>query len=252
METISVQDLWKRFRIYHRREETLKGSLAALVKGQRVIHEDFWALQGVSFGVMEGEAFGVIGENGSGKTTLLKILAGILRPNRGEIRMRGRIAALLELGAGFHPDLTGRENIFLNGAILGLPPREVRAQFDRIVSFAELERFIDTPVKHYSSGMYIRLGFAIAVHVDPDVLLVDEVLAVGDEAFQKKCLRRAEELKQAGKTILIVTHDLDMVEKFCARVAWLKGGVLAALGQGTTTIQLYRDDLARRAGETGG
>ncbi|MGA0922815.1 MAG: ABC transporter ATP-binding protein, partial [Ilumatobacteraceae bacterium] len=186
---VAVHDLWKSFRLYHERNQFLK---AAILRGRRARYEEFWALKDVSFEVPVGTTFGVIGSNGSGKSTLLKCLAGILVPERGSVEISGRISALLELGAGFHPELSGRENVFLNGAILGLSKKEIAARFDSIVDFAGLEDFIDTPVKNYSSGMFVRLGFAVAAHVEPEVLLVDEVLSVGDEAFQRKSAEKIE------------------------------------------------------------
>ncbi|MEL0284290.1 MAG: ABC transporter ATP-binding protein, partial [Ilumatobacter sp.] len=187
---VAVRDLWKSFRLYHERNQFLK---AAILRGRRARYEEFWALKDVSFEVPVGTTFGVIGSNGSGKSTLLKCLAGILVPERGEVEISGRISALLELGAGFHPELSGRENVFLNGAILGLSKKEIAARFDSIVDFAGLEDFIDSPVKNYSSGMFVRLGFAVAAHVEPEVLLVDEVLSVGDEAFQRKSAEKIEQ-----------------------------------------------------------
>ncbi|MGA1062448.1 MAG: ABC transporter ATP-binding protein, partial [Ilumatobacteraceae bacterium] len=186
---VAVHDLWKSFRLYHERNQFLK---AAILRGRRARYEEFWALKDVSFEVPVGTTFGVIGSNGSGKSTLLKCLAGILVPERGSVEISGRISALLELGAGFHPELSGRENVFLNGAILGLSKKEIAARFDSIVDFAGLEDFIDTPVKNYSSGMFVRLGFAVAAHVEPEVLLVDEVLSVGDAAFQRKSAEKIE------------------------------------------------------------
>src|SRR6266508_590334 len=212
---IEVSDVAKRFRLIHERNSTLK---ATIFNGfRRTVHEEFWALRGVSFHVQEGSSLGLIGHNGSGKTTLLKCVAGILRPTSGTIRQRGRLAALLELGAGFLPELTGRENVYLNASFLGLSRKQTDAAFDEIVAFSELETFIDNEVKFYSSGMLVRLGFAVAVHVDPDVLLIDEVLAVGDEAFQAKCLDRVTEFQERGCTILFVTHAVDLVPRLCSR-----------------------------------
>ena len=196
------------------------------MRGRRVIAEDFWALRDVSFEVYEGETFGLIGENGSGKSTMLKCLTKILRPDEGTVAVNGKVSALLELGAGFHPELSGRENVFLNGAILGLSQKELRRRFDEIVDFAGVGAFIDEPVKNYSSGMYVRLGFSVAINVDPDVLLVDEVLAVGDEAFQRKCNEKFAELRNQGKTIVLVSHGLGTVQNLCDRVAWFSHGHL--------------------------
>jgi ABC-type polysaccharide/polyol phosphate transport system ATPase subunit len=200
----------------------------------------FWALRDVSFRVAQGETLGIIGHNGAGKSTTLKLLSHITKPTSGTIRSHGKLAALIEVGAGFHPDLTGRENVFLNGTILGMKRVEVRRLFDQIVAFAEVEKFIDTPVKRYSSGMYIRLGFAIAAHVDPDVLLIDEVLAVGDLAFQQKCLQRIQELKQQGKTMAFISHNLNAVQRLCDRVLLLVNGRIAAEGPAAQVINDYR------------
>src|SRR5476649_2107283 len=186
--------------------------------------ETFSALSGVSFTVPKGCTYGVVGPNGSGKSTALKLVAGITKPTTGTVRVQGRISALIELGAGFHPEISGRENVFINGIMLGLTKREIQERFDEIVEFAELREFIDAPVKTYSSGMYMRLGFAVAIHVDPDVLLVDEVLAVGDEGFTHKCLDKFGEFKRRGKTILLVTHSLGLVERFCDHALWLDAG----------------------------
>ncbi|HSL81528.1 MAG TPA: ABC transporter ATP-binding protein [Thermoanaerobaculia bacterium] len=206
------------------------------------------ALDGVSFEVAPGEAFGVIGGNGSGKSTLLKVVAGILRPSSGRVAARGRVGALIELGAGFHPEISGRENVYINGAVLGLSRREIGRRFDDIVAFSGLGAFIDEPVKNYSSGMYVRLGFAVAVHTDPDVLLVDEVLAVGDEAFAHRCLRRIEELLAAGKTLVFVSHALDLVEDLCDRVLWLDGGRPRLLGEPRRVVDAYRQAVAEEEG----
>jgi ABC-type polysaccharide/polyol phosphate transport system ATPase subunit len=206
------------------------------------------ALQDVDFTVARGEAFGVIGGNGSGKSTLLKLVAGILQPTSGRVVVDGRVAALIELGAGFHPEISGRENVYVNGAILGLSRREIDRRLDSIVAFSGLADFIDEPVKNYSSGMYVRLGFAVAVHTDPDVLLVDEVLAVGDEAFGHKCLRRIEELLAAGKTLLFVSHSLDLVEGLCDRVLWLDDGRPRLLGEPRRVVDAYRQAVAEEEG----
>src|SRR5919198_2769830 len=210
---IAVQDVKKRFRRYRERPTSIKERIVRI----RVHAEELWALKGVSVEVQEGETLGLLGPNGSGKTTLLKIIGGILRPTEGSVTTRGRIAALLALGAGFHTELTGRENVFLNASILGLSRAEIARLFDDIVAFAELEDFMDTQVKFYSSGMYVRLGFAVAVHVDPAILLVDEVLAVGDEGFQRKCLDRVREFQREGRTIVFVTHAPDQVVRICDR-----------------------------------
>jgi len=233
---IEVADVSKRFRIYRDKPTSLKQR----VLSSRSRAEDFWALRDVALDVGEGSTFGLIGHNGSGKTTLLKCVAGILRPTSGTIRQRGRLAALLELGAGFHPELTGRENVYLNASFLGLSRRQTDAAFDAIVAFAELEDFIDNEVKFYSSGMLVRLGFAVAVHVEPDVLLIDEVLAVGDEAFQAKCLDRIRAFQREGRTIVLVTHALDTVIEICDRAAMLHHGELHAIGMPADVVREMR------------
>jgi lipopolysaccharide transport system ATP-binding protein len=224
--SIELVDVTKVYRRYGGRQfATLKSALL-----QRSIlrdlnpNETFRALNGVSCQVRQGQTLGVIGRNGSGKSTALKLVAGITKPTSGTVKVHGRISALIELGAGFHPEISGRENVFINGIMLGLTRREVQQRFDEIVEFAELQDFIDAPVKTYSSGMYMRLGFAVAIHVDPDVLLVDEVLAVGDEAFTHKCLDKFAEFKRRNKTILLVTHSLGLVERFCDEALWLDHG----------------------------
>lgn len=206
------------------------------------------ALDGVSFAVGAGEAFGVIGGNGSGKSTLLKVVAGILKPTSGRVEALGRVAALIELGAGFHPEISGRENVYINGAVLGLSRKQIDRRFDDIVEFSGLGDFIEEPVKNYSSGMYVRLGFAVAVHTDPDVLLVDEVLAVGDEAFAHRCIRRIEELLAAGRTLLFVSHALDLVEDLCDRVLWLDEGRARLLGSPRRVVDAYRQAVAEAEG----
>lgn len=234
---VVVDDLWKNFRLYHERNQYLK---AAILRGRRARYEEFWALRGPTFEVPTGTTFGIIGSNGSGKSTLLKCLAGILVPDRGSISIRGRVSALLELGAGFHPELTGRENVFLNGAILGLRRREINERFEQIVEFAGLEKFIDTPVKNYSSGMFVRLGFAVAAHVDPEVLLIDEVLSVGDESFQRKSAERIEQFRRDGRTIVFVSHGLAQVEQLCESVAWIDRGELKMIGPAGEVISSYQ------------
>lgn len=230
----------KKFRLVRERNNSLK---ATVMRGRRVVAEDFWALRDVSFEVHEGETFGLIGENGSGKSTMLKCLTKILRPNEGTVRIEGKVSALLELGAGFHPELSGRENVFLNGAILGLSQKELKRRFDEIVDFAGVGPFIDEPVKNYSSGMYVRLGFSVAINVDPDVLLVDEVLAVGDEAFQRKCNEKFAELRNDGKTIVLVSHGLGVVQNLCHRVAWFSHGRLMQVGHPREVIEAYTETV---------
>jgi ABC-2 type transport system ATP-binding protein len=235
-QAIVVDDLAKRFRVFRERPTSLKQRL--LTGHARA--EDFWALRDITLDVAEGSTFGLIGHNGSGKTTLLKCIAGILRPTSGRITQRGRLAALLELGAGFHPELTGRENVYLNASFLGLSRRQTDAVYDAIVEFAEIGDFMGSRVKVYSSGMLVRLGFAVAVHVDPDVLLVDEVLAVGDEAFQAKCIARVREFQREGRTIVLVTHALDTVRELCDRAAMLHHGTLHALGHPDDVVREMR------------
>jgi ABC-type polysaccharide/polyol phosphate transport system ATPase subunit len=245
---IEVRGVRKIYRRYGRRKQfaTLK---SALLSG-RILRdlqpdETFEALKGVSFDVAAGQTFGIIGRNGSGKSTMLKLIAGIGRPTDGTVRVQGRVSALIELGAGFHPEISGRENVFINGMMLGLTKREIAARFDEIVAFAELEEFIDAPVKTYSSGMYMRLGFAVAIHVDPDVLLVDEVLAVGDEAFTHKCLDKFAEFRRRGRTVLLVTHSLDLVTRFCDEALWLDGGVAKAQGDPKRVVDAYLMAVAK-------
>lgn len=241
MAAVEVLGVSKRFKLYHERVQTLKERVIFFRRNRA--YEEFWAVNQVDFEIGAGQTFGLVGANGSGKTTLLRMLAGILRPTSGEIRIEGRVAALLELGAGFHPDLTGRENVYLNGSILGLSRREIDRQFDSIVEFAGLEAFINNQVRHYSSGMYVRLGFAVAVHMDPDILLIDEVLAVGDEAFQDKCLQRIRQFQREGRTIVFVTHSVDQVREMCDRAALLDHGRLAALGSPSDVVRKYRELL---------
>jgi ABC-2 type transport system ATP-binding protein len=247
---IEVDDVAKKFRLIHERNSTLKGMVFNGFK--RTVHEEFWALKGVSLEVAEGSTFGLVGHNGSGKSTLLKCMARIYRPDRGSIAMRGRVSALLELGAGFHPELSGRENVYLNGSILGMSKREIDKRFDEIVGFAGLEEFIDTPVKNYSSGMFVRLGFSVAITVEPDILMVDEVLAVGDESFQLRCMEKFAELRRSGRTIVIVSHGLDAVRNICDKAAWLDHGKLMKAGEAHDVVTAYlesvRDD--RRASES--
>src|SRR6186997_2949359 len=241
MNAIELTNVSKVYRRYGGRQfATLKSALL-----QRSILRDlqasetFPALTDVSFAVPKGSTYGVIGRNGSGKSTALKLVAGITKPTSGTVQVTGRISALIELGAGFHPEISGRENVFINGIMLGLTKREVEERFDEIVEFAEMENFIDAPVKTYSSGMYMRLGFAVAIHVDPDVLLVDEVLAVGDEGFTHKCLDKFSEFKRRGKTILLVTHSLGLIERFCDEALWLDGGKVKGLGDPRRIVGAY-------------
>jgi ABC-type polysaccharide/polyol phosphate transport system ATPase subunit len=233
---ISVEEVSKRYRLYHERNQSLK---IWLMRGRRAAFEEFWALRDVSLEIEQGKTFGLIGENGSGKSTLLKCIAKILRPDSGRIAVTGKVSALLELGAGFHPELSGRENVYLNGSILGLGKKDLDRIFDDIVGFAGLERFIDQPVKNYSSGMYIRLGFSVAINVDPDILLIDEILAVGDEQFQRKCNEKFAEFKTVGKTVVIVSHALGSVRNMCDRVALLDHGRVKELGPASEVVDAY-------------
>jgi ABC-2 type transport system ATP-binding protein len=235
---ITVDKVGKRFRIYHERNQSVK---AAVMRRGRASYEDFWALRDISFEIPTGTTYGLVGSNGSGKSTLLKCIAKILRPEEGSVQTVGKVAALLELGSGFHPELSGRDNVFLNGSILGLSRKQLEAKFDDIVGFAGLERFIDTPVKNYSSGMYVRLGFSVAINVDPDVLLVDEVLAVGDASFQRRCLEKFAEFRRAGKTVVIVSHDAGSMKNMCDEVAWLDKGVLLETGKPVAVLEEYED-----------
>jgi lipopolysaccharide transport system ATP-binding protein len=238
---VVVDGVWKKFRLYKERNDSLK---TAIMRGRRTIAEDFWALQDISFEVPKGSTFGLIGRNGSGKSTLLKCLARILYPEQGNIVMTGRAASLLEVGSGFHPELSGRENIFLNGSILGMSRKEIAAKFDEIVDFSGVRKFIDQPVKNFSSGMYVRLGFSVAIHVQPDILVVDEVLAVGDAAFQKKSKQKFLELRNAGRTVILVTHSMAQVKEMCDQAAWINQGRLEKVGSVGDVVAAYMEDVA--------
>ncbi len=248
MNAIELRNASKIYQRYGNRRQfaTLKSALLSrsLVRDLTPA-ETFPAVRNVTFSVPRGQTLGVIGRNGSGKSTLLKLVAGIAKPTTGSVRVNGRISALIELGGGFHPEISGRENVFINGIMLGLTKREITRRFDEIVEFAELQEFIDTPVKNYSSGMYMRLGFAVAIHVDPDVLLVDEVLAVGDEGFTHKCLDKFAEFKRRGKTILLVTHSLGLVEKFCDEALWMDGGRMKLQGDPIRVVGAYITDVEK-------
>jgi len=233
---VSVEHISKRFRMYHERNDSLK---SMVMRGKKSVHEDFWALKDVSFEVPHGSTFGLIGKNGSGKSTLLKCLAKILWPEEGSITARGKQASLLEVGSGFHPELSGRENVFLNGSILGMSRKEVARKFDDIVSFSGVGHFIDQPVKNYSSGMYVRLGFSVAVAVTPDVLVVDEVLAVGDATFQNRCRTKFKEMKAEGRTVILVSHSMSTVKDMCDEVAWLDQGDLKMIGNTKDVVKAY-------------
>ena len=215
----------------------LKQALLDIFRPQK--EEDFWALNDVNFQIKKGEVVGIIGANGSGKSTILKMIAGVLTPTRGRVEVKGRIGPLIELGAGFHPELTGRENIYLNGTVLGLTKKEIDEKFNSIVEFSGIEEFIDTPVKHYSSGMYVRLGFSIAIHVEPEILLVDEILAVGDMAFQKKCLDKIKEFENQGVTIILISHSLELVKSVCERLVLIQHGKIIQSGSVEKIISKY-------------
>jgi len=240
---VALKMVSKRFLLRHQRPYTLQEFVIRIATGNRGSTEELWALKEVDFEVQEGETFGIIGPNGAGKSTVLRLMAGIIAPTSGQVVVNGRISPLLELGAGFHHDLTGRENIYLNAALLGLNQRETEARFDEILRFSELDDFIDVPLKHYSAGMYMRLGFAVAVHVDPTVLLIDEVLAVGDEAFQRKCLLRIEEFQAEGRTIIFVSHALSTVAEMCHRALWLEQGRMRAIGSAEQVVEEYLESV---------
>jgi lipopolysaccharide transport system ATP-binding protein len=248
MPVISVENVSKRYRIGQTGYRTLREDIYALtgrlIRFGRGTRNDgdknfIWALKDVSFQVDQGERLGIIGPNGSGKTTLLRLLAGITKPTEGKISLRGRLGVLIELMAGFHPELTGRENIYLNGAIMGMSRKEIQRRFDEIVSFAELEDFIDTPIKRYSSGMHVRLGFAVAAHLEPDILLVDEVLAVGDAAFQQKCLGKMGAATQEGRTVLFVSHNMSAIKELCPKSLWIGNGKIVEYGSSSSVVDSY-------------
>jgi ABC-2 type transport system ATP-binding protein len=238
---VHVEDVSKRFRLYHERNQTLK---SAILRGKTSKHEDFWALRDVTFDVKEGNTHALVGSNGSGKSTLLKCLAKIYWPTEGNIEYRGRMASLLEVGSGFHLELSGRENIYLNGSILGMSRKEIDRKFDSIVDFSGVEKFLDQPVKNYSSGMYVRLGFSIAIHVDPDILVVDEVLSVGDEEFQRKSFQKFLEFKEKGKTIILVTHTMQVVRDICDTATWINKGEMMTTGEASAVVDQYRASIA--------
>jgi len=249
MYPIEVKNVGKRFYPHREVYRTFKSTVVDIFKRKKRKKIEFWALRNISFSAKKGETLGIIGANGAGKSTLLGLIANTMLPTEGEIKAEGRISSLLELGAGFHPDLTGRENIFLNGSILGLEREEIEKKFDQIVAFSELENFIDMPVKHYSSGMYVRLGFSVAVEVDPDILLIDEVLAVGDETFRKKCLNKIVDFQERGKTMLIVSHDLDTLKKVCDRIMLIDEGKFIDMGEPLQVVERYKElGLQKQAG----
>ena len=237
---VDVVDVTKRFRLYTEKYQSLK---ERFLHAGRNPYQDFFALRHINFEIPEGQTVGILGRNGSGKSTLLKCVSGILQPTEGRVVVRGSLAALLELGAGFQPELSGRENIYLNASLLGLSTKDVDKRFDEIVAFAELEQFIDNQVKYYSSGMYVRLGFAVAVNVDPDILVVDEVLAVGDEAFSRKCMARIKEFQDDGRTILFVTHSSDLVRQICDFAVVLSSGDMIGSGPAADAVRIYHEHL---------
>jgi lipopolysaccharide transport system ATP-binding protein len=256
---ISVEGVSKRYLLAHRAggEPTsfreymateLRGIAARLTGRRPPPREEFWALSDVSFGVRQGETVGIVGRNGAGKSTLLKILSRITEPTKGRVRLKGRVASLLEVGTGFHPELTGRENVYLNGAILGMSRVEIRRKFDEIVAFAEVERFLDTPVKRYSSGMYVRLAFAVAAHLEPEILVVDEVLAVGDAQFQKKCLGKMGDVSREGRTVLFVSHSMPAVAALCSRAVLLRAGRVVMDGEARAVTGAYLENASETAG----
>src|SRR5207253_1021794 len=256
---ITVENLGKKYSLRHQCNErytALRDVIAEKAlgffknlksgNGVSVSKEDFWALKDVSFEVQRGEVVGIIGRNGAGKSTLLKILSRITEPTEGRVRIKGRVASLLEVGTGFHPELTGRENIFLNGAILGMTKAEIKSKFDEIVAFAETEKFLDTPVKRYSSGMYVRLAFAVAAHLEPEILIVDEVLAVGDAEFQQKCLGKMEQVSRGGRTVLFVSHNMAALEALCSSGLVLAEGELVTRADAKAAVETYLRQLSRR------
>lgn len=253
MKAISIENISKKYILSHKKKkyqnlkESVSGFLGELFtsKDEEETKEVFWALRNVSFDIEQGDRIGIVGSNGAGKSTLLKILSRITEPTSGQVKVNGRMASLLEVGTGFHPELTGRENIFLNGAILGMKQNEIRSQFDEIVSFAGIEKFLDTPVKRYSSGMYVRLGFAIAAHLEPEILIVDEVLAVGDSEFQKKCLGKMKDVSSSGRTILFVSHNSTAIQGLCNKAAFLQKGNLVKYGEVGEVLHDYMTSISK-------
>lgn len=237
---VEVRNLSKNFRLYHERNQSLK---SALMRGRISKYEDFSALKDITLDIPQGSTFALIGSNGSGKSTLLKCLAKIYWPTTGTINYNGKMAALLEVGSGFHHELSGRDNIYLNGSILGMSKKEIDAKYDEIVEFSGVERFIDQPVKNYSSGMYVRLGFSVAINVNPEILIVDEVLAVGDAEFQAKCLNKFRDFRKEGKTVIMVTHSMEAVRDMCDHAAWIEKGNLKTVGTAAETVAAYEASL---------
>src|ERR1019366_218178 len=256
---IQAEGLGKKYRrgLSARRSDTLRDTFANFIRSplaafRRPQHETFWALRDVSLEVREGEVLGLIGRNGAGKTTLLKILSRITRPTTGWAEIRGRVRSLLEVGTGFHGELSGRENAYLSGSILGMRKSEIDSKFDDIVAFAEIDKFIDTPIKHYSSGMYVRLAFAVAAHLEPEILLVDEVLAVGDINFQKKCLGKMGDVARAGRTVVLVSHQLNQIRRLCHRVVWVDGGEVRREGPAQQVVSAYESAMSSGARQAEG
>lgn len=245
MKAVKANDLSKRYYLGGVRVNSVRDAVAGFARSRVNKREEFWALRDVGFELADGETLGIIGRNGAGKSTLLKILSRITKPTRGTAQIRGRVGSLLEVGTGFHNELTGRENIFLNGAILGMKRDEISAKFDEIVAFSEIDKFLDTPVKYYSSGMYMRLAFSIAAHLEPEVLIVDEVLAVGDAAFQKKSISKMRSMGGAGRTVLFVSHDMNAISRLCERVIWLKDGRIEADGDANNVVAEYLREQSR-------
>ncbi len=250
MNVIKVENLSKLYYLGGAKHNSLRDAIMSFVKNpRRDKKNELWALKDVSFEVKDGETLGIIGRNGAGKSTLLKILSRITKPTSGTAEIRGRVGSLLEVGTGFHQELSGRENIFLNGAILGMKRTEIEAKFDEIVAFSEIEKFIDTPVKHYSSGMYMRLAFSVAAHLEPEILIVDEVLAVGDIGFQKKCLNKMRDVGQKGRTVLFVSHDMQAVSRLCSRAIWIKDGKIAKDGETSAVVGEYLHEQSQTGAE---
>lgn len=237
---IEIRNVAKKFRLYRERNQTIK---SAIMRRKVSDHDEFWALSDIDFDIPEGSSFGLIGSNGSGKSTLLKCLAKIYWPDKGSISYSGKMAAMLEVGSGFHHELSGRENIYLNGSILGMSKKEIDSKFDEIVDFSGVEQFIDQPVKNYSSGMYVRLGFSVAISVEPDILVVDEVLAVGDAEFQEKCLLKFQDYRIAGHTVVMVTHSMDSINSMCDSAAWIEKGKLREVGTSLEVSTRYLDSI---------
>lgn len=239
-EVIAVRGASKKYRVYYEKSDNVKYLIINLLKGKRDRYRDLWALDDVTLSIARGETVGIIGENGSGKSTLLKLLCRILLPDVGAVEVKGKVATLLELGSGFSMELSGRKNVFMNASILGLSRKEVRARLEAIVEFSELGEFINAPIKSYSSGMLVRLGFAVAIHVEADIFLIDEILAVGDERFQAKCLERIRRMQRLGKTIALVSHNMDVIAEFCSRAILLSKGRILADGEPDEVIRAYR------------